>query len=215
MTRPIIAVSVVVLIAVFLGTMQAPPPVSGVGPGTACSTVAWVEAGPYWATACPQGDGEAFADVGARITVVVKDLIGTPIPGIPAADFWVIGCSDALVLCGGSGAIDADSATNAEGKTTISGDLAAGGCDTGVIVVVQGIVLRDPLDCMAPACLPIRVVSVDYNSDLICDVIDFAIFGPAFRSPPEAYDACLDYNGDGVIDLIDFSVFGGHFLHQC
>jgi len=174
-----------------------------------------LEGGPYCVVTCPQNDGDRFDASGAVITIVLKDFTGTPIPGVPAADFWVIGCSDALALCGGSGSIDADSASNASGITTISGVVNAGGCDTGVMVVVQGTILRDPNDCNTHACLPISVISVDYNSDLICDIIDFSIFGPAFPSPPEAYDSCLDYNCDGLIDLIDFSIFGAHFLHQC
>jgi len=211
MTKPLFAI----LIGVLLAAVQAPPPVSGVGPGQACSTTAWVNGGPYCVTACPQGDGEDFADAGAQITVVVKDNTGTPVPGIPASDFWLIGCNDALVLCGGAGSIDADSASNASGVTTISGDVAAGGCDSGVQVVVQGIVIRDPADCVGLLCLPINVISVDYNADLVVNLVDFSIFGPAFPSPPQTYDTCLDYNCDGVINLVDFSIFGGHFLHQC
>jgi len=187
-----------------------------------CSSTATSGPGPYCVAACPQGDGDILGDKGGLITVVVKDQTGAPIPGIPASDYWLIGCNDALALCGGSGSINADSASNSSGVTTIgagftstSGAISAGGCDNGVQVVVQGTVLKDPADCTSPLCLPINVVSVDYNSDLINDVIDFAIFGPAFPSPPEAYDACLDYNCDGVIDLVDFSIFGAHWLHVC
>jgi len=182
-----------------------------------CSSTATSGAGPYCVTACPQGDGDILGDNGALITVVVKDQTGAPIPGIPASDYWLIGCTDNLALCGGSGSINADSASNSSGVTTIGGgqDISSGGCDSGVQVVVQGTVLKDPADCTSLLCLPIDVISVDYNKDLVCDLIDFSIFGPAFPSPPQTYDACLDYNCDGVIDLIDFSIFGGHFLHQC
>jgi hypothetical protein len=182
-----------------------------------CSSTATSGAGPYCAVACPQGDGDNLGDVGGLITVVVKDQTGAPIPGIPAADYWLIGWNDQLALCGGSGSINADSASNSSGVTTIGGgqDIAAGGCDTGVQVVVQGTVLKDPQDCTSLLCLPINVISVDYNSDLIVDLIDFSIFGPAFPSPPQPYDVCLDYDCNGVIDLIDFSIFGAHFLHQC
>ena len=182
-----------------------------------CSSTATTGVGSYCATACPQGDGDNLGDVGGLISVLVKDNTGAVIPNIPASDFWLIGCNDALALCGGSGSINADSASNASGMTTIGGgqDIAAGGCDNGVQVVVQGTVLLDPVDCTSVFCLPINVVSVDYNGDLVVDLIDFSIFGPAFPSPPQTYDGCLDYNCDGVIDLIDFSIFGGHFLHLC
>jgi hypothetical protein len=187
-----------------------------------CSSTATSGPGPYCVAVCPQGDGDIIGDVGGLITVVVKDQTGAPIPGIPASDYWLIGCNDALALCGGSGSINADSASNASGVTTIgagftstSGTIAAGGCDDGVQVVVQGTVLKDPADCVSLLCLPINVRSIDYNGDLIVDLIDFAIFGPAFPSPPQVYDKCLDYNCDGLIDLIDFSIFGAHFLHVC
>jgi len=206
----------VLLIGVLLAAVHAPPPVAS-GILHPCSTKAWVDGtGPYTVIACPIGDGERLVDVGARITVRVSDPTGAGIRNIIASDIWLIGCSDALALCGGSGSIDADSATNALGMTTISGEIAAGGCDDEVVAVVQGTVLTDPLDCWSNyACLPIKVISVDYNADLRVNLVDFSIFGPAFPSPPQAYDACLDYNGDGVINLVDFSIFGGHFLHQC
>ena len=60
-----------------------------------------------------------------------------------------------------------------------------------------------------------NVRSPDINGDLIVDIIDFAIFGPGFPSPPKPYDPCLDYNCDGLVDIIDFSIFGQHFLHSC
>jgi hypothetical protein len=182
-----------------------------------CSSTASSGPGPYCVAACPQGDADNLSDAGATIAVQVKDQTGAVIPGIPASDFWLIGCNDALTLCGGSGSINADSASNASGMTTIGGnqDLSTGGCDVGVQVVVQGTVILDPADCSSMLCLPVNVISVDYNGDLLCDIVDFSIFGPSFPSPPNTYDACLDYNCDGAIDLIDFSIFGGHFLHQC
>jgi len=191
-----------------------------------CSSTATSGPGPYCVTACPAGDGDILGDKGALITVLVKDNTGAPIAGIPRSDYWLLGCADGLALCGGSGSIDADSASNAVGVTTIgggftstSGAIGAGGCEggvsSGVQVVVQGTVLKSPLDCTSLLCLPVKVISVDYNGDLVCNLVDFSIFGPAFPSPPQAYDVCLDYNCDGIINLVDFSIFGGHFLHIC
>jgi hypothetical protein len=88
---------------------------------------------------CPQGDGDRLDASGATISVVVKDQAGAPIPGIPAADFWLMGCTDpGIVLCGGGGSINAAAATDVNGETTIAAAMAAGGCDvSGVVVVVR------------------------------------------------------------------------------
>lgn len=181
----------------------------------ACSSSASTAGGCYMV--CPQGDADRLDANGATISLVVKDNAGVPIPGIPAADFWLMGCNDpGLVLCAGGGAINADSATNALGQTTISGDLGAGGCDSiGVYVVVQGVVIEDgPPNCN-PDCLPIITTSPDINGDLVVDLIDLSEFSKSYTSPPHQYLYCKDFNCDGVIDLIDFSLFSQHYLHQC
>jgi hypothetical protein len=164
---------------------------------------------------CPGGDADRLDLNGATVFMTVQDCGGIGIPNIPAADFWLIGCnSPGLVLCGGSGAIDADSATNGNGETTISGPLAAGGCDSvGVYAVVQGAVLVDE-DCL-PNCMLVWTASPDINGDLVVDLIDLAEFSKSYTSPPHQYLHCKDYNCDGVIDLIDFSLFSRHYLHQC
>ena len=72
---------------------------------------------------CPAGDGQTLADRGAVIDVTILDDYGEPIVGIPASDFWVIGCEDNLVLCGGSASINADGPTDGSGHTTISGTI--------------------------------------------------------------------------------------------
>jgi hypothetical protein len=180
-----------------------------------CSSSATSAGGCYLVS--PQGDGDRLDASGATISVVVRDNAGAPIPGIPAADFWLIGCNDpGLVLCGGSGAINADSATNALGQTTISGQLAAGGCDSvGVLVVVQGVIIEDVLDNCNPNCLPIIAVSPDINGDLVVDLVDLSEFAKSYTSPPKQYLFCKDYNCDGYIDLVDFSLFSQHYLDQC
>ena len=189
------------------------------GPWEACSTTAYTAGGCY--VACPQGDGTQLAAINSTIYVVCKDFIGNPIPGIPAADFWLIGCNDALVLCGGAGAIDADQATDVDGETTISGTFAAGGCSVeGVHVVVQGWIITDPADCDVPFCLPLQTVSPDITGgggviDGVVDLIDLAAFAAGYTAPPQPYDACLDYNCDGLVDIIDFSIFAQHYLHNC
>jgi hypothetical protein len=170
------------------------------GPGTRCWLV------------CPQGDGQTLASGGNTIVFQIRDANGNPISGVIASDFWLVGCSG-LCLCAGAGSIDADSATNEEGFTTMSGVMAAGGCDlTGVYGVAQGIILGCPLKCLS-----MHVVSPDLSCDGSVNLIDFAIFAPAFNSSsgdPE-FDPCCDYDCDGDVDLVDFSIFAQHWQHGC
>jgi hypothetical protein len=184
-----------------------------------CSSTAIALPGCY--VVCPQGDGTQLGTINSKISIVAKDITGAPIAGIPAADFWLIGCNDQLVLCGGGGSINADSASNANGNTTISGDLSASGCDLGgVSVVIQGVVLVQQGTCSAPLCLPITTMSPDMTGnggviDGAVDLLDLSAFAGKYTSPPKPYDACVDFNCDGVVDIIDFSIFAQHYLHVC
>jgi len=169
---------------------------------------------------CPLGDGDPLG--AAAITVTIHDNTNAPVVGIPAADFWLIGCNDLLVLCGGSGSIDATGATDANGMTTISGDIAGGGCDTGVRVVCQGIILGN--GACAPICLSISVRSPDQRGtggptpDNQVTLSDLSFFATnSYQSPPKAYFACHDFVGGpyGTISLADFAKFGAHYNHAC
>jgi hypothetical protein len=153
-----------------------------------------------------------LAAVGVVISVTVKDNAGLPVPGILATDFWVIGWGDTLNLCGGGGSANADSASNSSGQTTMSGAIAAGGCDSGLQVVVQGVVLADPTDWSIPLCLPIIVHSPDISGDLLVDIVDFVLFTAAFTG---TYNPCADYDCNALIDIVDFVLFTAHFNHLC
>jgi hypothetical protein len=182
-----------------------------------CSSFA-SSAGGCWVI-CPQGDGAALnalspAAGDATIFVTVRDQSGIAIPGIPAADFWVIGWADQLGLCGGAGAINASAASDANGETTINGQLAAGGCDDGIAVVVQGVVILDPANWTDPLCLDIFARSPDGNGNGSVNLVDFSQFGAAWP-PAGTYDPCMDFNCDSSINLVDFAEFGGHFNHAC
>jgi hypothetical protein len=183
-----------------------------------CSTTAVALPGCF--VVCPQGDGASLDAIGSTIFVTAKDGTGAPIPGIPAADYWLVGCTDQLVLCGGGGAINADSASNANGETTITNQLAASGCEiAGLSVVVQGVIVADPLNCNDPKCLPITTISPDVApsgfADGVVDLIDLSYFAGGYTSPPQPLDPCIDFNCDGYVDIIDFSIFAQHYLHQC
>ena len=167
------------------------------------------------------GGGDQLSDLGADISVVAKDNVGAAIPAIPAADFWVIGCNDGLVLCGGSAAVNADSVTNALGQTTITNALRVGGCDTGLQVVIQGTIVDEPGNCGTPLCLPIVINSTDLNNDLVSGIQDFSAFGiayPTVLNPlPDPFEPCMDYDCSGgpVLGLVDFSIFAQHYDNEC
>jgi len=192
---------------------------------------------------CPQGDGNtltaAVGGVNCQIALTVRDNTNTGIAGIPAQDMWLVGCNDGLRLCGGSAGSNADAATTASGATTFSNEPVAGGCDTGLYVVVQGVVIQNAGSC-TPKCLTIAARSPDYKSagapgdpapcgaDLLCPDgkvtnADFSWFSGhyTFTGHPGSYLACADYAaplGGGTLTLADFSSFTVHFAgagHKC
>jgi hypothetical protein len=165
---------------------------------------------------CPQGDGPTFAACGSIINIHAADQTGTPIAGIPGADVWVEGCLGTMVLCGGSGSSNADSATGSNGNTTMSGGIGAGGCDIGLLVSIQGVIVKDQAtNCNTNKCLAFQISSPDINGDLIVDIIDLSLFAAGYTSPPKPYVLCYDFNCDGLVDIIDFSIFAQHYLHVC
>jgi hypothetical protein len=188
------------------------------------------------AFACPKGDvTNGFADVNPdliivnnlTISVTVMDNTNAAVVGMPAADIWTKGCNDGLVLCGGSATITATAATDALGMTTIAGDMATGGCDTGLNVVVQGNVLGDGVNCPV-ICLGIAVRTPDFTGpgggapDGTVTLVDFTDLAKGFpvkyQSPPKVYAACYDLVGSpgfGTVTLPDFAKFGEHFNHPC
>lgn len=178
---------------------------------------------------CPQGDLNT-AGLGAQgltISVTVKDNTNAAVVGMPATDIWAKGCNDGLLLCSGSAAINASAATDALGQTTITGDMAAGGCDTGLNVVIQGEIVGDGVNCPV-ICLGIAVRTPDFTSagagppDLKVDILDFANLAKGFtakyQSPPKPYvgNECYDLAAPfGTITLPDFARFGLHYNHLC
>jgi hypothetical protein len=194
-----------------------------------CLSTATANAGT--AFGCPQGDGDALSASGLTITVTVKDGTGTGIPGIPASDFWIIGCNGGLALCGGAGSMGATAATDGNGVTTIAGDPAVGGCDSGINVVVQGLVIESGVNC-DPLCLAIEVHTPDFKDsvvgcpgdqicpDLLVDFSDYTYFGTGYATaanPAPAYKDCLDLVPNNIIEFPDFTKFGVHYLnaHKC
>jgi hypothetical protein len=162
--------------------------------------------------ACPLGDTPSFLDQGWWVEVWVMGTSG-PIPGIPASDFWLYDCDplNDVVLCGGGASASADSATNAQGKTTLSlSTLVAGGCGDGTAVVIQGVIPDDSLtNCTTQLCIPIDIRSPDIDGSLTVDLVDLSLLAASF--PPRPYEKCCDLSVDGVVNLIDLALFAMHF----
>jgi hypothetical protein len=186
---------------------------------------------------CPFGDGDLLSAVGSTVTLTVKDAADVGIEGIPTTDMWLVGCNDGLLLCGGSQGSNADLATNSSGVTTFTNEPIAGGCDTGLYAVVQGVVIQEVGTCL-PKCLPIQTRSPDYKSagapgppacggDLKCpdSKVSSADFGwfvthYTYAGHPGSYIACADYVAPfgGVLGSGDFAKFVLHFSgagHKC
>lgn len=188
-----------------------------------CSSSASIVGGPYCWIVCPQGDGPPLNALlpgpltgDATITVTVKDQTGTPIAGIPANDFWLVGCEGYIVLCGGAGSIDATAATDALGQTTINGSMAAGNLDAGqcedeIQVVVQGTPLQDVNNNCDPLCLAIKTRSVDLDANLEVRSGDFNRMVAGYVPIGGTYDKCTDYDCSGDIFSTDFTRFVAHW----
>jgi hypothetical protein len=159
----------------------------------------------------PVGQGDRLDALGSVISIVAKDNSNNPIADIPATDFWLIGATDAICLCGGSASSNADSVSNSAGETTISGALRGGGYDAGVQVVIQSTVVMTGGN---PTVLPLTAVSPDLDCDLAVDSPDFAVFGIEYiKYPGTAVN--MDFNCDTLVELIDFTLFAQHFLRVC
>ncbi len=168
---------------------------------------------------CPAADGKTLADINSIVYVTVEDING-PFADIPGSDIWMIDADPErdLALCDGwYSFVHADSATNSEGKTTISGSMAAGGWGNGMLVVVGGCVMKDPAECYDHyLVLPIKVRSPDINADLHVNIADLALLAAAY--PPAPYQERCDMNCDGVINVADLGLFATHYGppgHQC
>jgi hypothetical protein len=207
-----------------------------------CKTTA--VANPGVVLVCPKGDGDPLTDaiggVNCQITLTVRDNGNRGVAGVSETDMWLVGCDNGLLLCGLSSGSNADHATDANGTTTFSNEPAAGGCDTGLYVVVQGVIIQGP--CGSPLCLSIAARSPDFKSagapgpapcagDIRCpdsrvtnaDFSWFVTHYPTAANPGASYFACADLAAPlgGVIGLADFSKFTIHFYapsdvgHKC
>jgi hypothetical protein len=151
---------------------------------------------------CPAGDGTGV------ITVTLRDRLGYPIQGVPAADIEAVFC-DPPGPCPVASPVYADAATDVNGQTTISGIFGV----SGVRIIAQSIEIGHPDDCSTPYCTDISARSPDINRDGRVDLTDLSFLARVIESG--LFDNRCDYNGDGAIDAVDFTAFAPHYLHEC
>jgi len=181
-------------------------------------------------TICPAGDFEFIREacgvgITAYIWVTARDASGLPIPGIPWTDYWLNACDPAkqLALC--SSPIAADSLTGANGTTTFSNRIAAGGCTLtqGIWWAIQGKTLKGIYpSCTSNVCLNVIVKSPDITGaggkpDGVINLSDLIPFGTSYNKNDgqAGYNACCDYNDSNTCNLSDFAYFGTHYQHKC
>jgi hypothetical protein len=141
----------------------------------------------------PAGTGQSLASIGARVTVVVRDGAGAPIPNYPASEIWLVpAVAGELRICSGALTV-ADHNTDASGTTTIGNSLMGGGATrSGLQVMVHGMALVGPP-------LPIQVNSTDITANGKVDLGDVAVFAQDLQT----YNFRSDFDHDGQITLVD------------
>lgn len=188
------------------------------------STVALVDCPNMRLNICPAADFNQVRDTGGYISIVVKDGSDVGIAGIPWTDYWMGACDVAYEICLCADGIVADSLTNENGETTISGFIGGGGCvlSGGVYMAIQNKTILDETGdpgCTleTPICLNIEIRSPDYICDGIVDLSDYSAFVSSWSlcSGAGNYNECFDFISNDCVDLSDFSAFAAHWQHEC
>lgn len=164
--------------------------------------------GPVSVVVTPNGAGHTLGQAylfggiteDATITLVLLDTQGDPIAGYPRDDLWLETSMGGLFGCNPGTIADAD--TDANGETTFSGTIYAGGyTDRGAGELTQVIVSGQAL--VAPG-LDIQFNSPDMDGDGIFNLADVPIAAETYFS---GYHYRLDFYWDGVINLSDVVIF--------
>jgi hypothetical protein len=188
-----------------------------------CQSTCYLSTSPLRVSICPAGDFEFIREgaggISDYIRVIVRNASGVGIGGIPWSDYWLDACDPEQALCLCCSPIAADSLTNGNGETTISGRIAGGGCvlTDGVYIAVQGKILLSAPGCIDPICLDMIIVSPDLNADCVVNLSDLGIFGLSYNKCLGApgYNPCCDYQDDNCCNLSDFAYIGEHYQHEC
>ena len=162
------------------------------------------EPGALYAT--PAGTGPTLESIGSTVTVEVLGLDDQPVAGYPFQDVWLDDDGDGSLNVCVAGAL-ADANTDAEGITTISGSLAAGGWTLdGLRVYLGGTPVTGDV-------LPIDVNSPDIDGDRTVNVTDVGLFATDYSSGTYSYRS--DFDQSGTLDLVDVGIFAGHVGDTC
>jgi hypothetical protein len=149
----------------------------------------------------PDGSGKPFTQaylpsgvlVDGTITLHVVDYNYNPISDFPREDIWLESTDDGLINCIGGSNPDAN--TDANGITTWTSGLNAGGSSMSLIrVYING----SPL--YSSQGLNLHTNSTDINGDLTVNLIDVTLFSQDLFN---AYNYRSDFHCDGVINLLD------------
>lgn len=158
-------------------------------------------------TVAPNDLGETLAEAGITIRVQLRDCDGAPVAGIPAASIQIE--LDGANVCACAGGNPADGPTDANGATTFSGRIRAGGCGTSATVRVDGVVVGS---------VPLRFNSPDRGPPAcgieVHDVNPF-IFQYGATVGTAEYSICPDLNEDGVLDASDMAIQATAWWASC
>ncbi|MEN8007818.1 MAG: hypothetical protein ABFS42_12435, partial [Candidatus Krumholzibacteriota bacterium] len=136
--------------------------------------------------------------IDATITLHLRDPANNPVANYPAEDMWlesVADCHWCIRPCQGGAIADAD--TDANGQTTWTNPLRAGGYSQDLTVVM---IAGSPLTS-GPG-LNIMHNSPDINGDGAVNLSDVSFFSADFFG---GYSFRSDFQYDGVVNLSDVS----------
>ncbi|MFH1843923.1 MAG: hypothetical protein ABIF77_12025 [bacterium] len=164
----------------------------------------------------PDGSGdpltEAFAWGGSRmdatVTVELWSWSGYPLEGFPPEDLWLDTTRGSLTLCQPNGSM-ADGPTDANGVTTFSGSLRAGGATDPALEFTRVVVNGDPCSLYP---VDIQFNSPDLNGNGVVNLTDVILFTGHFFG---AYNYAADYFWDGQINLSDLAKMAPAFGALC
>ena len=159
----------------------------------------------------PAGSTETFFDINGTaepdglpdiaVRVFIKNCQGQPIAGVPRQQ--VVIHSPALCMCPTEGA---DHATDANGSTTFTGALLAGGVTSSLDVYADGVFIGT----LRQGGRTVKTNSPDMGSGIspcYVDAGDLAAFATRFGQPATTYPE-VDFNElDATIDLGDLAYF--------
>jgi hypothetical protein len=151
---------------------------------------------PNVAVVCPA------SDMGwVKITVVVRNIYGDPLPGKTVTINASPIAPDIFCFCPGE---DPQLGVTDGAGTVIFYYHDFGGCgNLEWYATCDGVVLG-PSNT-------IYIASPDNNADCQVTLVDFGYFALCYLTT----DPCCDYNCDGIVDLIDFGTFSLHYQHAC